>query len=315
MTEVKGALGNVNRPSLSLLYVPLKVGTQTIGALSIQSYQINAYNDATVQLLGNVANQAAIAIQNARLFSETRQRSAELSTLNQILSSVAQTLELRSLLDTVLKQTLEVFGFDGGLITMYNESRQKLERIVRTGLPGSIPDDPAEGLENSLCAYVFNTNEPLVIEDFRHGAPLDVSGEIEAGYYSYIGIPLEARGHRLGTWCGFRKSAGPFGKNTLALLEAVGNQLSFAIENAYLYAEARTRAHREQTLREITSRVRNSTDSDAIVRAAVRELGIALGRQTFIRLGDAEQFRQPPSGQTAAPASGNGHQTDLEGVQ
>ena len=121
--------------------------------------------------MGNVANQAAIAIQNARLFSEARQRSAELTTLNQIISSAAQTLELRTLLDTVLKQTLEVFGFDGGLITMYNESRQKLERIVRTGLPGRIPDDPAEGLENSLCAYVFDTKEPLVIEDFRQGAP------------------------------------------------------------------------------------------------------------------------------------------------
>ena len=120
---------------------------------------------------------------------------------------------------------------------------------------------------------------------------IDVSGEIEAGYYSYIGIPLEARGHRLGTWCGFRKSAGPFGKNTLALLQAVSRQLSFAIENARLFDEARARARREQILREITARVRNSTDPDAIVRSGRARTGLALGRQTFIRLGDAEQLR------------------------
>ena len=484
-TEVTGALGNVTKASASLLYVPLTVGAQTIGTLSIQSYQIGAYNNDTVQLMGNVANQAAIAIQNARLFNEVRQRGVELSTLNQIISSAAQTLELHTLLDTVLKQTLEVFEFDGGLITMYNESRQKLERIVRTGLPGSIPDDPAEGLENSLCAYVFNSKEPLVIEDFRQGAPIDVSGEIEAGYYSYIGIPLEVRGHMLGTWCGFRKVAEPFNKNTLPLLQAVCQQLGFAIDNARLFQETQRRASeqsvlfnlaqalsaqlsveqvlrqiyegaaqlidarnfyiglydpvrhetdfvlsisgseidqsietlpadvgitgyvirtrqsllinenvtawleehgvahqgesaqsylgvpmllgdqvlgamavqnytvpnaytehdrdlllvfgaqaaitiqnarlfeeaqrtakREQTLREITSRVRSSTDPDAIARMAVRELGLALGRQTFIRLGDAEQLRQPPpSDQDEAPAAGNGHQVDLEGVQ
>jgi PAS domain S-box-containing protein len=314
--EVEGALGNVNRPSASLLYVPLNVGAQTIGTLSIQSYQINAYGQDTVQLVGNVANQVAIAIQNARLFNETRQRSAELTALNQIIGSATQTLDLRTLLDTVLKQTLEFFGFDGGLITMYNEGRGKLERIVRTGLPGRIPDDPAEGLENSLCAYVFNSREPLVIEDFSAGAPIDVQGEIEAGYYSYIGVPLEARGRMLGTWCGFRKSAGPFGKNTLALLQAVGHQLGFAIENAYLFNEAQARARREQTLREITARVRSSTDPDAIARAAVRELGQALGRETFIRLGDAGQLGKPPqAGPEAAPASGNGHKTGLEGAQ
>jgi GAF domain-containing protein len=72
------------------LYVPLRVGPQTIGTLSIQSYQVNVYNRDTVQLVGSVANQVAIAIQNARLFSEARQRSAELAALNQIISSATQ---------------------------------------------------------------------------------------------------------------------------------------------------------------------------------------------------------------------------------
>ena len=305
-TEMTGTLENVDKPAASLLYAPLKAGTQTIGALSIQSYQINAYNQDTVQLLSNAANQVAIAIQNARLFDEARQRSAELAALNQIIGSATQTLDVRTLLDSVLKQTLEFFGFDGGLITIYNDNRQKLERIVRTGLPGKIPDDPAEGLENSLCAYVFNSKQPLVIEDFRLGGPIDVSGEIEAGYYSYIGVPLEARGHMLGTWCGFRKFAGPFGKNTLALLEAVGRQLSFAIENAYLFNATQTRARHEQTLREITARVRNSTDPDTIVRTAVRELGQALGRSAFIRLGAAEDLHPPAQPTSPALASGNG---------
>ena len=86
----------------------------------------------------------------------------------------------------------------------------------------------------------FNSKEPLVIEDFRQGGPIDVSGEIEAGYFSYMGIPIEAKGRMLGTWCGFRKFAGPFGKNTLALLQTVGHQVGFAIENAQFFAQTQT---------------------------------------------------------------------------
>jgi hypothetical protein len=67
-------------------------------------------------------------------------------------------------------------------------------------------------------------------------------------------------------------------------------------------------------LREITARVRNSTEPDTIVRTAVRELGTALGRRTFIRLGDAERLSQPPhTDQDAVPASGNGQQAAPEG--
>ncbi len=315
LTEVEGALGNVERPSASLLYVPLRVGPLSIGTLSIQSYHVNAYNQDTVQLVSNIANQVAIAIQNARLFNEVRQRSTELAALNQIIGSATQTLDLHALLDTVLRQTLDLFGFDGGLITIFNIDRQKLERIVRAGLPGQIPADPAEGLENSLCTYVFNSRLPLVIEDFREGAPIDVSGEIEAGYYSYIGVPLEARGRRLGTWCGFRKIAGLFDKNTLPLLQAVSYQIGFAIDNARLFEQTQRAARREHTLREITSRVRNSADPDAIARTAVRELGLALGRKTFIRLGDAEQLGKPPQPDQEVPASGNGHNASPEGGQ
>jgi GAF domain-containing protein len=136
---------------------------------------------------------------------------------------------------------------------------------------------------------------------------------MEAGYYAYLGVPLEVRGRVVGTLCGFRKAAGPFGKGTLLTLQAVGHQLGFAIENARLFEQTQRAARREQVLREITSRVRSSTDTDTIARTAIRELGVALGRQTFILFGDAEQLNRPPQPEQEVPASGNGHQTGREG--
>lgn len=78
-------MGNASKASASLLYVPLHHGQKTIGVLSVQSYEINAYTDKDVQLLENIANQLAVAIQNASLYqsiqiSETRFRDVALAS-------------------------------------------------------------------------------------------------------------------------------------------------------------------------------------------------------------------------------------------
>jgi len=84
-----------------------------------------------------------------------------------------------------------------------------------------------------------------------------------------------------------------------ALLGDIARRLSNYIENQRLLRETEMRARREQTLRQITARVRGSTDPAAIMRTAVRELGTALGRSTFVRLGSAEHLSRasvPPVG-------------------
>ena len=264
------------------LGVPMIVGDLVLGTMVVLSYtDPNAYDEHDRDVLVAIASQIAIALQNARLFNETQQRNAELTALNEIISSASQTLELKAILDAVLKQTMQVVGFEGGLITMYNETRDKLERIVRIGLPGRIPDDPAEGLEDSLCAVIFKTKQALVIEDFRQGAPVDVSGDIEAGYYSYIGVPLESRGRTLGTLCGFRKRAGPFGESATALLRTVGRQIGFAIENARLFEQARSRAEEMVALNDLSRSLATRLSVDQVLEEVYRGVSRLLDVTNF----------------------------------
>ena len=190
-------------------------------------------------LINSILLQISTYLQNARLFQETNQRNKELATLNDVIGSASQSLDLKTIFQIVLTKTLETIGFDGGLITMFNPARGKLERIVRIGLPGEIPPDPAEGMENSLCAVVYSTRDALAINDFRQGAPVDVSGEIKDGYFSYVGAPLQSKGQVLGTICGFRKSAGTIGQATIDLMRTIGRQIGFAIENARLFEATR----------------------------------------------------------------------------
>ena len=79
-----------------------------------------------------------------------------------------------------------------------------------------------------------------------------------------------------------------FDEHHQELLVAVAGQAAIAIENARLFEQIQSRARRERILREVTSRVRGTSDVDAIMRTAVEEIGRALGRKTFVYLGDED---------------------------
>jgi PAS domain S-box-containing protein len=255
------------------LGVPLIIGQTVLGTITLQSTVAeNLYTEHHRDLLIAIASQAAIAIQNARLFDETAQRNEELSALNEIIGSASQTLELRDIFNSVLMKTLETLDFEGGLITMFNERRGKLERVARYGLPGEIPPDPAEGLENSLCAVVFSSEKPLVIEDLRNGAPVDVADTITAGFLGYAGVPLEARGKVLGTLCVFNKEAGSIAETTIRMMQTIGHQIGFAIENARLFEETARRSDELASLNKIIETASESLDINSVLQNVLEKV-------------------------------------------
>ncbi|GAB4418363.1 MAG: hypothetical protein Kow002_05240 [Anaerolineales bacterium] len=199
------------------------------------------FSQTEFEFLQSLAQQAAIAVENARLFSETQERAEELAALNEIISAASETLDVKAILETVLTKVLEITDFDGGIITMFNETREKLERAIRIGMPGDAPDDPAEGLDNSLCQHVYRHKELLVIQDIGSELPKGVKADsdIAAGLHGYIGIPIETKRRTLGTLCLFRYANEPIAENVVGITQTIGGQLGFALENARLFDESR----------------------------------------------------------------------------
>lgn len=99
-----GMLGNESKPSASLIYVPLTLGQKVIGVLSIQSYTLDAYNQSQVALVQNIANQLSIAIQNARLFEETRRRAERERIISDIAAKIGASVRTESILKTTAKE-------------------------------------------------------------------------------------------------------------------------------------------------------------------------------------------------------------------
>ena len=234
--------GTEDLPDEHLMAAPIFSQDRLSGLLAVWRLgESQVFSNTELEFLESLAQQASIAVENARLFEETKRRSEELASLNEIISAASQTLDTKSILETVMKKVLEISGFNGGLITIFNETRRKLERGVRIGMPGNSPEDPAEGLEGSLCNHVYKTGEALIIQDLSAGAPdgVNVRSEVEVELHGYIGIPVESKGRTLGTLCLFRYKNEPIPENIVALCSTIGGQLGFTIENARLFEESR----------------------------------------------------------------------------
>jgi len=234
--------GTEDLPDEHLMAAPIFSQDKLSGLLAVWRLgESQAFSNIELEFLESLAQQASIAVENARLFEETKRRSEELASLNEIISAASQTLDTKSILETVMKKVLEITGFDGGLITIFNETRGKLERGVRIGMPGNSPEDPAEGLEGSLCNHVYKTSEALIIQDLSAGVPdgINARNEVKAGLHGYIGIPVESKRQTLGTLCLFRYKNEPIPENIVALCSTIGGQLGFTVENAHLFEESR----------------------------------------------------------------------------
>jgi PAS domain S-box-containing protein len=234
--------GTEDYPDEHLMAAPIFSQGELSGLLVVWRVgQDQTFIDTELEFLESLAQQASIAVENARLFEETKRRSEELASLNEIISAASQTLNTKSILETVMKKVLEISKFDGGLITIFNEARGKLERGVRIGMPGESPDDPAQGLEGSLCDYVYRNGKTMVLQDISTETPegINARGDIEAGLHGYIGIPVESKGRTQGTLCLFRYKNEPISENIVGLVSTIGGQLGFTIENARLFEESR----------------------------------------------------------------------------
>ncbi|MFZ5857566.1 MAG: GAF domain-containing protein [Chloroflexota bacterium] len=239
VTEAMHKLGIevVGEPAKCWLGVPLLLGEQVIGVMAAQSYtEARTYNEHDRDLLMAVAGQAAISIQNARLFEETQRRTEELGVLNQIVSSASQVLELESMLNGTLRQTMEVSGFAGGLVSLFDEAAGELKLITHHNLPQPIQRSlEVIGFKNSLCEYVYNDKDVLFLPDIRNGAPVNVDGLVANNVLSYFGVPLETKGRVIGTMCMFNHEPRVIEPRILELARSIGIQTGFAIENARLF--------------------------------------------------------------------------------
>jgi signal transduction histidine kinase/CheY-like chemotaxis protein len=227
----------------SWIGVPMIVGDVVVGVISLQDPdREDAYDEAAVNLLTTLATSTGVALENARLFAETKrllaetnQRAAELATVNAVSRTLASELELDALLNVTGEQVRQTFGADVAYVAILDVDTQTINFPYAYG-----EDVVTIPLGEGLTSRIITTGEPLLInEDVagRHTA-LNVQ-QVGSEVRSYLGVPIFAGDEAIGVISvQSTQDEGRFDEHSLRLLSTIASNVGIAIENARLFAEA-----------------------------------------------------------------------------
>ena len=241
----------------SALYVPMKIAGETIGVMQVQSHRLDGYSPDDVDVLASMANVAAVAIQNVRLYDAVqhelgaRQRAEEqirlqverLSALHNIDMAITASFDLRVTLDVLLDQVIAQLAVDAADVLLLNPHTQTLECAARRGFRTTALQHTRLRLGEGLAGRA--ALERRTISDFRLRTA-DSSSEqseiripqsaIEAeAFTSYCGVPLIAKGEVKGVLEIFHRAPLDPDPEWLRFLDSLAGQAAIAIDSATLF--------------------------------------------------------------------------------
>jgi GAF domain-containing protein/HAMP domain-containing protein len=221
----------------SELALPLRARGRVIGAMTVQSTQETAFEEADIAVMQTMADQVAVAIDNARLFAETQAalKEAEITHRRYLRQAWAEYLP------TAQKTSYETEAPGMAALgdAVLAEIRATVERRGTTVLGG---DDETNVDHSALVT------------------PIALRGEIVGA----LGIH---DGDKMRRWSA----------DEITLVEAIAERMALAAENLRLLDETQRRATQDRLVNEVTGRVRQSLDLDTVLQTAAREMRAALG--------------------------------------
>jgi PAS domain S-box-containing protein len=273
----------------SWLGAPLMIGERVIGVINLQSYRPHAWGEEEELLLLTIADQVAVALENARLFEDTKSRLAQLTALQETSKAVASTLELDKLLDLITQQATTLLQGDGGLINLVDWEKKEDEVVVASGSQAHTLGFRSP-LEGSLSGWVTLHNQPVISNQLQNDSRVDSrwrSG-IVPGQNAAI-APLTIKDRGMGTLVVMDKQGG-FAQADLDLLMAFANQAAIGIENAQLFEETQTRAKELTVLNEMGRVLTTMLDVDAVIESLYHHASRLIDATNFyVALYDPEQ--------------------------
>jgi PAS domain S-box-containing protein len=294
----------------SVMTAPLVSSAGGLGALTVQAMRSNAFDEADAELLRVLADQAAIAITNARLYDELGEESAALARqtdsqqrLLQINENLLRTLDPASVLELIADGLKSVVWYDNFSIYRADDEMRVLhpvlarDRNARAVL--AFPIDRGSG----LTWWSVEHREPVLLNDALNDARvIQIPGTIEEEEAMII-VPLISGDEVIGAM-NIARSGGAevaFTDADFELVQLFAGQAAVAITNARLVEQLRTRVDAQRSLAEIAAQIASLHEPQTVLDRAVADAARLLGadRAQINLMGDDATHLDPPI--TAAP--------------
>ena len=239
------ALGKIR----TMLGVPLVRGADTIGVITLAHRRVEPFNQRQVELVRTFADQAVIAIENTRLLNELRQRTdeltrsvAELQALEEVLRAVNSSLDLDTVLATIISRAAQLSQADEGTIYEFDETEEVFVPKSAFGMSAGRVEALRERrvrLGETHLGRAAVKRAPIHVEDVQQDPTLsgpDRSGVLE-GIHAVLAVPLLRKDKVVGGLVIRRRTVGGFAPTIPTLLQTFAGQAVLAIENAQLFQE------------------------------------------------------------------------------
>jgi signal transduction histidine kinase len=221
---------------------------ELIGAISIYRQEVRPFTDKQIELVKNFASQAVIAIENARLLTELRQRTdelgrsvGELRALGEVSQAVNSTLDVETVLLTIVTKAVQLSGTEAGAIYVFDDVQREFHLRATYGMEHEMIDALTQrriGLDDPNVTLALAQDEPIQIADLKEQAPSAVNEIIlRAGYRALLVAPLLRGEEIVGLLVVRRRTPGAFPQNTVDLIKTFAAQSALAIQNARLFHE------------------------------------------------------------------------------
>ncbi len=222
----------------SVMAAPLMIGRRLVGAIAtVHADPARVFNAEDLRLLNMFAPQAAIAIENARLFSQERRRAEEQQALLDTMKDLAGELELQKVLQAVLARAVTLLGVTGGEVAIWDEEAAALEVVASENI-GKASIGTFIALGEGAMGSVASTQTPLIIPSYHEW--LGQSAQYaDAIVHSVMAAPLLIGRRLVGAIATVHSDPQRvFGQEDLRLLNLFAPQAAIAIENARLFTAA-----------------------------------------------------------------------------
>jgi two-component system, NtrC family, sensor kinase len=249
----------------ALLVVPMLRQGEPIGAIGVGRAERGEFPDQQVDLLKTFADQAVIAVENVRLFTEVQARTAELTqsvdeltALGEVSRALNSTLDLETVLQTIVTRANKIAGTAGCTIWEYDEPRAEFRRRASDyadsadaavlQAPGRVTTVPRG---QGVTTRVMERRQPVQIHDITTAADYEspIRGPlVEAGHRALLGVPLLSEDAVIGVLAVTRKTPGEFEPRIVRLLSRFATQSTLAIRNARLFREIEDKSHELETI-------------------------------------------------------------------
>jgi PAS domain S-box-containing protein len=220
--------------------IPIKAGTHVLGILGVSAVRPVPFELRELELLESIGHMIGVALENARLFSETEARYRELKTLQAITDTILESLDVTVMMERILDKAFEIGSFDCGVIRLLSHDHERLKLVASRGYRDR------EGILNHYETSEQKSTARIIAEVMasKQTKVKDLSASDgmrtfrREGVCTVVAIPLHTEHDVLGIIQLGSRAIREFQESELRVFDAIGGQAGIAIQKARLYEES-----------------------------------------------------------------------------